>query len=82
MEDVERNVVYFRFCGEIDTEKVLRAARLRCEELRLNEVVIASETGRSAVKALDAFREADIKIVVIPITLPLLGTLKETYRWD
>jgi hypothetical protein len=65
MEDVERNVVYFRYCGEINTEKVLRAARLRCEELRLNEVVIASETGRSAVKALDAFRGADIKIIVV-----------------
>lgn len=65
MYDVERNVVYFRYCGEINTEKVLRATRLRCEELGLKKVVIASETGRSAIKALDAFKGTNIKIIVV-----------------
>lgn len=65
MEDFERNVVYFKFCGEVNTEKVLRAVRVRCEELGLNKVVIASETGRSAIKALDVFTGADIKIIVV-----------------
>jgi hypothetical protein len=65
MGDFERRVLYFRFCGEVNTEKVLRAVRLRCEELGLNKVVIASETGRSALKALDVFRGADINMIVV-----------------
>lgn len=65
MEDFERSIVYFRFCGEVNTENVLRAVRLRCEETGLNKVVIASETGRSAIKALDVFRGADINMIVV-----------------
>ena len=65
MEDVERSVLYFRYCGEVNTEKVLRAVRSRCEELKLSKVVIASETGRSVIKALDVLREINVKIVVV-----------------
>lgn len=65
MKDFERNVVYFRFCSEVNTESVLRAVRLRCEETGLNKVVIASETGRSAIKALDVFRGAEINMIVV-----------------
>ncbi|MDI6904908.1 MAG: hypothetical protein QMD13_05410 [Candidatus Bathyarchaeia archaeon] len=49
-EDVERKVTYFRYCGEVNTEKVLHAIKLRCKETNLSKVVIASETGRSAIK--------------------------------
>lgn len=65
MEDVERNVVYFRYCGEVNTDKVLHVARLRCKELGLNKVVISSETGRSAIRALDVFRGAGIEMIVV-----------------
>jgi len=63
--DVERKITYFRYCGEVNTEKVLHAAKLRCEEKGLNKVVIASETGRSAIKALNIFKGTKIKLIVV-----------------
>ena len=66
MKNVERNVVYFGYCGEINTEKVLHAVKLRCEkEPKLNKVVVASETGRSAIRALDVFRGTNIEMTVV-----------------
>ena len=63
--DVERKVTYFRYCGEVNTEKVLHAVKSRCKETNLSKVVIASETERSAIKAIDVFRGTKIKIIVV-----------------
>ena len=63
--DIERKITYFRYCGEVNTEKVLHAAKLRCKEKGLNKVVIASETGRSAIKALNIFKGTKIKLIVV-----------------
>jgi hypothetical protein len=63
--DIERKVTYFRYCGEVNTEKTLRAIRSRCEEIGINTVVIASETGRSATRALNVFKETNIQIIVV-----------------
>lgn len=49
IEDFARDIVYFRYFGEINTEKVLRLARKRCKELGISKMVVASETGRSAL---------------------------------
>jgi hypothetical protein len=65
MNDATREITYFRYCGEVNTEKVLRGAKKRCEELGIDEIVIASETGRSALKAVDAFRGTKTKIIVV-----------------
>ena len=65
MEEIERKTVYFRHCGEVNTERVLQAARERCEETNINKVVIASETGRSAIKALQVFKGTKIGIIVV-----------------
>lgn len=64
-EDLIKSVTYFRYCGEANTEAVLRLARTRCEELGLGWVVIASETGRSAIKALEIFDSSNVRIVVV-----------------
>lgn len=64
-EDVERKVTYFKHCGEVNTEKVLQAVKLRCEEANLCQVVVASETGRSAIKALDVFNKTNIRLIVV-----------------
>jgi hypothetical protein len=63
--DIERRITYFRYCGEVNTEKVLHAAKLRCEKIGLTKVVVASETGRSAIKALNIFKETKIKLIVV-----------------
>jgi len=65
MEATKKDIHYFRYCGEVNTGAVLRLARKRCEELGLRSVVIASETGRSALKALEAFRGLDARLVVV-----------------
>lgn len=63
--DVEKRITYFKYCGEANTEKVLHLAKSRCEETGINKVVIASETGRSAIKALGVFKGAKIELIVV-----------------
>jgi len=65
VEAFERKIVYFKYCGEINTEKVLQAVKTLCKERRIGKVIIASETGRSAVKAVDILKEAKVKIIVV-----------------
>jgi len=65
MSDVERIVIYFGHCGEANTEKVLTAARRRCEETEIGTVVVASETGRSALRALEVFEGSPTRLVVV-----------------
>ena len=65
MEFVERRSHYFEYCGEVNTEKLLQVVRARCLELGPNKVVIASETGRSAVRALEVFQGTGIEMVVV-----------------
>ena len=62
---MQRRVMYFKYCGEVNTEEVLRAVRSRCESSDLGKVVIASETGRSATRALDVFKGTDIRMIVV-----------------
>jgi len=58
-------VTYFTFCGEVNTEETLRAAKRKCEELGIDKVIIASDTGRSALKALHTFKGTDVKLIVV-----------------
>jgi len=64
-EDIERKAKYFRYCGEVNTETVLHAVKARCRETDLSEVVIASETGRSATKALSIFKGTNVNMIVV-----------------
>jgi hypothetical protein len=65
VEFVERSAYYFKYCGEVNTEKLLEVVKSRCVNLGPNTVVIASETGRSAVKAVEVFKGTKVKIVVV-----------------
>lgn len=60
---VSRQTFYFDVHGEINTEKTIELARLRAKELGLERVVVASETGLSALKVLDAFPDAKVIVV-------------------
>lgn len=59
----EKSIYYFDFCGESNTEKVLELTKERAEELRIKKVVIASETGLSAMKAVKILDNLDIIVV-------------------
>ncbi|WP_063727539.1 pyruvate kinase alpha/beta domain-containing protein [Kosmotoga sp. DU53] len=65
MGDITREITYFEYCGEINTEKVLSLARERCGKLGIKKVVVASETGRSALKALEIFHGMNIEMIVV-----------------
>jgi hypothetical protein len=65
MDDKTEEIVYFRYCGEVNTEALLNLARKRSEKLGIQKVVIASETGRSALSALNIYRSAGIQLIVV-----------------
>lgn len=63
--DIESKITYFRYCGEANTEKVLQAVKSRATETGLYKVIIASETGKSALKALEVFEGTRIDLIVV-----------------
>jgi hypothetical protein len=65
MKEIERKIIYFRFRGEVNTQRVLELARDRALELGIGTMVVASETGRSALKAVRALEGKNIRLVVV-----------------
>jgi hypothetical protein len=62
---IVRPTFYFQWRGEINTWKVLKLARERALELGISKMVLASETGRSALKALEALKGTKIGLIVV-----------------
>ena len=58
-----RPTFYFDVHGEVNTDKTIELARERAEELGIGKVVVASETGLSAIKVLDAFTGSEVIVV-------------------
>ena len=57
---MESKTVYFENPGRENTEKVLRVARQRAEELGIKTIVVASTTGDTAVKAVEIFKDTRV----------------------
>lgn len=60
---IEGNIVYFSRPGPENTDDVLRIAKARAEELGIKNIVLASNTGATAVKATEIFRGARVVAV-------------------
>ena len=60
---IESNTVYFEKQGKVNTDRVLRIARKRAEELGLKTVVVASTTGNTAAKAAGVF--SNMKVIAV-----------------
>ena len=60
---VSRPTFYFDAHGEVNTDKTIELARERADELGVGKVVVASETGLSALKVLDAFEGSEVIVV-------------------
>lgn len=56
---------YFHYRGEVNTGKALELARDRALKLSIKKMVVASETGRSALKALEVLKGTEIKLIVV-----------------
>jgi hypothetical protein len=54
---------YFDVHGEVNTDKTIELARERADELGIGKVVVASETGLSGLKVLDAFEGSEVIVV-------------------
>jgi len=60
---MESKTVYFEQPGRDNTEEALRIARQRADELGIKTVVVASTSGDTAVKAMDALQGLRVIIV-------------------
>jgi hypothetical protein len=60
-----KNTFYFNVCGQINTEETLKLAIQRAHELNIKKLVVASETGLSALKATELLRDSGINLIVI-----------------
>ncbi|MBU7023003.1 MAG: hypothetical protein HXS40_02460, partial [Theionarchaea archaeon] len=59
----KKSIYYFDYCGESNTEKVLELVKERAEEMGIKKIVIASETGVSALKAVNLLDGLHIVVV-------------------
>lgn len=60
-----KNVFYFNVCGQINTEKTLELAIQRAHELGIVKLVVASETGLSALKAARMLQGSGMNLIVV-----------------
>jgi len=60
-----KNIFYFNVCGQINTEKTLKLAIKRANELNIKKLVVASETGLSALKVVDMLKGSGINLIVV-----------------
>ena len=60
---MEGKIVYFPQPGSQNTDEVLRLAKLRAKELGIKSILVASTTGDTAVKAMEAFKGHRVIVV-------------------
>ena len=60
-----KSIFYFNVCGQINTEKTLKLAIQRASELNIKKLVVASETGLSALKTAKLLRDSGISLIVV-----------------
>ncbi len=70
----KKSIYYFDSCGEVNTEKVLELAKERAEELQIRRIVIASETGTSALKAVRILDKFDLIVVTSALGIRVENT--------
>jgi len=64
---LEKKIVYFEKAGKVNTEKTLRLAKERSEELGIKTIVLASSGGYTANKFLEIFDDEKFKLIVVGI---------------
>ena len=60
---MELKTVYFKKPGVENTDEALRIAKQRAEELGIKTILVASHTGYTAVKAMEALKGMRVIIV-------------------
>ncbi len=62
---MEKTIYYFKKPGHRNTEEVLRLAKQRAKELGIKQVVVASVTGKTALRAAEVFRGTGVKLTAV-----------------
>jgi hypothetical protein len=62
---MERRVVYFDVPGAENTERVIECVKERLGEGDLRYIVVASESGETALKVAEALRGFDVKLICV-----------------
>ncbi len=60
----KKSITYYFEAGEVNTEQTLAEAKTRAEELGIKDIIVASTTGSTGVKAVEAFK--GFNVVVVP----------------
>ncbi len=63
---MESKIVYFEEGGQENTEDTFRLVNERLDNLNIRKIVLASTTGTTAAKAMDFFKDKDVKLIVVP----------------
>lgn len=62
---VTKEIIYFERRGPQNTDAVAHAMKKRCEELGISYVVVASNTGETALKFWEVLKDSDIKLISV-----------------
>lgn len=60
-----KEIVYFDKPGPQNTEAVVLAVKKRREELGIKHVIVASNSGETALKFWEALKDADVKLISV-----------------
>ncbi|WP_406660561.1 pyruvate kinase alpha/beta domain-containing protein [Methanolobus sp. ZRKC3] len=75
---MEKSITYLDNVGPENSENVLKLAAKRAEELGIEYVVLASTSGETALKAAEAFKGQNVKLIAITHQYGL----KEGGKWE
>jgi len=59
----EKKIIYYPEVGEVNTEKTMKAAKERADELGVKNIVVSSTRGGTALAALDVFKGYNVVVV-------------------
>jgi len=62
---METKIIYFDESGPRNTDRVIEAVKERLGQTNIKYVVVASESGRTALKVAKALKDSDVKIVCV-----------------
>jgi uncharacterized protein len=63
---MDANIVYFENAKAENTEVTLSLTKVRLSALGIKKLVLASTTGATARKAVEFFKDTDVKLIIVP----------------
>jgi len=62
---VTNEIIYFERPGPHNTHEVIEAVKRRCKEIAISYIVVASNSGTTALALWEAMRDSDVKIISV-----------------